>query len=88
MTMSNSSGNCDACKTIHLRIVLRFFLNSAWALRLKAYHIIYTQNDNETLSRSCNPFISILKWMTYVEAAAHIATQFLLSKAFKGAYIH
>ncbi len=88
MIMSNSSGNCDACKTIHLGIVLRFFLNSAWGLCLKAYHIIYTQNDNETLSRSCNPFISILKWMKYVEAAAYIATQFLLSKAFKGAYIH
>lgn len=29
-------------------IVLRFFLNSAWGLRLKAYHIMYTQNDNES----------------------------------------
>lgn len=28
-------------------IVLRFFLICAWGLGLKAYHIIYTQNDNE-----------------------------------------
>lgn len=69
-------------------IVLRFFLNSAWGLHLKAYHIIYTQNDNETMSRSCNPFISVLKWMAYVEAAVYRAVQFLLSKAFKGAYTY
>lgn len=40
-------------------IVLRFFLNCTWGLDLKAYHIIYTQNDNEQI------LWFQLKWIAY-----------------------
>lgn len=40
-------------------IVLRFFLNCTWGLDLKAYHIIYTQNDNEQM------LWFQLKWKAY-----------------------